>query len=223
MLLLPLANPFVYFVNNVAKPPIEMRPEHACATCLTVWPVDCADAMINAFDRRAVPIFLPYLFELDALSWWASQEILYHITGGCVGGEGGAVMGFQPVIWQHADYPRSRPIAEEMELVRAAFPELFAWPLLIPGKLHKKFPDAAFEQGDCMDRNLPYRHANGAVAADVARSSAWTRSPEFRTCARVLEPRFCAFALNVSQPHNVAGVLATEHVAPLPATPPPAT
>jgi hypothetical protein len=209
VLLLPLRHPFLYFISNVAMPYVDWEaPEHKCPECLTVWPIDCADAMVNAFDRDAVAALLPYFFELDPESWWASQEILYHFAEGCFGGTGGVVPGFYPTTTQHRSYPQGRPIKAEMEVVRQAFPELFEWPLNMTEKLGWDFPHLAFEQGDCAFRALPFQRLNAALPAHVAASHAWPRLPDFRACVDSMLPRYCAFMLNVTQPYTEAGVTA---------------
>lgn len=47
---------------------------------------DCVDSNLQAFHRDAVPLFLPYHTDLDSVSWWSPQAILFHYTSACLPG-----------------------------------------------------------------------------------------------------------------------------------------
>lgn len=193
-LVLPLTFPHIYaFVRAVRSPQKSARP--ACSTCVTRLPVDCGDAMAHAMDRSAVPVLLPYFTDLDSTSWWSSQASMFHVIVGCLGGQGGLLAGFDMVNAAHSTYPRGRPFEAELEVVRRAYPQLADWPLNISHSPRRKFV-----QGDCAGRGATWRRFDGSSRSDVSDSVKWAASPEFSACYRATIPRFCAFALNVSQP-----------------------
>jgi hypothetical protein len=88
---------------------------------------DCADSIIMAFHREAVPIVLPYLQEMDEQSWWGCQAMLFHFTRGCLaGGNVLPARHLRPLSSsaQHGSYPRGRNQPLEAATAAAAFPQL---------------------------------------------------------------------------------------------------
>ena len=208
-LLLPLDYPLLVMANPLPargyKAPDPPSPASQCAQCVTFLNSDCGDAAINAFDRSAVPIFLPYLTDVDGSSWWSSQAILFHLKKGCLGGAGGWLIGIDPAISQHVPYPQGRPLDLELAAVRRAFPSLAEWPLKLP-PAPPPTVTAEYEQGDCNPaHSLEYVHHDAGNHSHVEASRAWRTTPEFLACARVALPRFCSFVKNVTQPHAEAG------------------
>lgn len=92
-LLLPLDYPLLTMTAPVLHAHLLKAPEPpstatACTQCVTFLNSDCGDAIVNSFDREAVPIFLPYFTDMDDSSWWSSQAILFNLKKGCMGGYG---------------------------------------------------------------------------------------------------------------------------------------
>lgn len=161
---------------------------------------DCGDAMVQAFHRDAVPVTLPYLTQLDAMSWWASQAMLFFFTHGCL--EGGNVFLARHLherdgLAEHTDYPRGRDQEREFATVSAAFPSL------VPGIVQKKF-DAG---NQCeMGTNPVVRDVTEAQfsRADAAEHRAigmpllrhkgwhgeWSKSTAYAQCFAQLLPHF---------------------------------
>jgi hypothetical protein len=92
---------------------------------------DCADAQLQAYHRDYVPIVFPYHGELDDISWWSSQGILFRFTSTC--GPGNNVLpgrNLKPNLQEHIDYPKNgRDIGREEMLVRETYPELADFPI----------------------------------------------------------------------------------------------
>jgi hypothetical protein len=209
-LLLPLDYPLLTMVSpslpvqNV-MPPDPPSPSSTCAQCVTFLNSDCGDAAINSFDRDAVPLFLPYLTDVDSHSWWSSQAILFHLKKGCLGGHGGWITGIDPGIFQHLPYPNGRPLDLELAAVRATFPTLYEWPLKLPPAAPPTIT-AEYEQGNCNPAHkMAYVHHDAGNLSHVEASRAWRTAPEFQACLRAALPRFCGFAKNVTQPAAEAG------------------
>jgi hypothetical protein len=92
---------------------------------------DCADAQLQAYHRDYVPIVFPYHEELEDISWWSSQGMLFRYTSTC--GPGNNVLpgrNFRPNLQEHIDYPKmGRDIGREEIVVREAYPELADFPI----------------------------------------------------------------------------------------------
>jgi hypothetical protein len=208
--LLPLHHPLLFMISPAfaahdLRPYDPPSPTSTCATCITTLNSDCGDAAINSFHRDAVHIFLPYITDVDALSWWSSQAILFHLKKGCLAGHGGWLTGIDPAISQHVSYPHGRPVAEELAAVRSTYPGLYDSPLHLPSGTPAWSME--FEQGDCnpSHHSVTYLHQDAANASTVQASRSWLTSPAFLQCTAAALPRFCAFAKNVTQPVQEAG------------------
>ena len=145
---------------------------------------ECPDAMLNAFHRAAVPVLLPYNDAMEDVSWWLSQEILFHLTYGCVKG-GVVTLGGYSLLetdTEHAKYPRGLDGASPMETIKQHYRPLIPWPITSAG--HKLL------QRQCM--------SSGAAGwtptfTSSSKSSAWQRSQAFEVCLKVLQPHFIRF------------------------------
>jgi hypothetical protein len=143
---------------------------------------DCPDAQFYAVHRDAVPVLLPYFTDIDHLSWWSSQAILYRIAGSCLRGGGVTVhlSGDAPAV--HKSYPAGRFIPEEDAVLQAAFPGLIPWPLRLDSR----------ELGDCGDvRNSGWVRFNATVPGHVQFAASWKTTREYATCLAETQPRFC--------------------------------
>ena len=144
--------------------------------------LDCPDAQFYAMHRDAAPVLLPYFSDLDHLSWWCSQAILYRIAGSCLRGGGVTVhlSGAQP--GEHKDYPRGRFNPEEDAVIQAAFPGLVPWPIRLESS----------ELGDCGDvRNPGWVRFNATVPGHARFAASWQTTREFAACLAEMRPRFC--------------------------------
>lgn len=128
---------------------------------------DCADAQGQAFHRDAVPVILPYHADLDVVSWWSSQAILFRYTSGCLPGSNvGLGRHFLPQMGMHADYPRGRGHAGEIteeSVVTTLFPSI---------------SDILTRPGICTDQYM------GEIRTIYSKSQLndWRRSDTFRRC-----------------------------------------
>jgi hypothetical protein len=139
--------------------------------------------------RDAAPVLLPYFADIDHLSWWSSQAILYRIAGSCLRGGGVTVhlSGEAPGV--HGAYPRGRFNAEEDAVLQAAFPGLIPWPIRLDSS----------ELGDCNDvRNAGWVRYNATVPGHVQFAASWRTTREYATCLSETLPRFCKTMRNVS-------------------------
>jgi hypothetical protein len=153
------------------------------------------DAMINAFHRRAVPVFLPYISKMDNRSWWASQAILFHLTSGCLTGSGFVrFMGFttSSVYQKHTAYPNGRDYTREESLAVELRTKYGVPNWAVPDVGSKR--TQATEQGYLM--TTP--HLLSELSADVWNADMWTRTASWRGC-RALEKRFIEFAGDPSE------------------------
>ena len=127
---------------------------------------------------------------------------------GCLGGYGGWLPGFTDVKPTHREYPKGRPLQQEVQLLRKRFRDIATWPLLLetdeevsntePVKLR-------YSQGDCTNHQRDWQIFNEPHGATHRAKSRWQSSAAFETCARHTTPFFCAFVNNVTQPFQEAG------------------
>jgi hypothetical protein len=78
---------------------------------------DSYDALLNAFDRRFLPLLLPYANLPANFSWWASQAVHFSLMATCFPVSAVApldLVAFNPA---HRDYPRGLDLKEIAELV----------------------------------------------------------------------------------------------------------
>ena len=144
---------------------------------------ECPDAMLNAFHRAAVPVLLPYNDALEDVSWWYSQEILFHLAYGCVKG-GIVTLGGYSMLrsdTEHAEYPK-RDATSPKETIKQYYWPLIPWP--VTSAEHRLM------QNKCM--------SSGAVGWEVtftssSKSSAWQRRRAYKVCLEALEPHFIKF------------------------------
>lgn len=52
----------------------------------TLYHYDCGDGAMSAYNREAIDVLLPYYHQLDHLSWWYAQLIMFNLIVGCVPG-----------------------------------------------------------------------------------------------------------------------------------------
>ena len=153
---------------------------------------ECPDGMLNAFHRAAVPVLLPYNDALDHVSWWSSQEILFHLASGCV--KGGVVTlggySFHHLGAEHAEYPRGLDHSRTTEIIKQDYWQLIPWP--ISSAEHELL------QLQCMSD----------VAAEWkprftsrSRTSVWQESPAYEVCLTFLEPYFQKFMHSLPYTH----------------------
>jgi hypothetical protein len=141
---------------------------------------DCGDGQLQAYHRDYVPIVFPYHVELDAMSWWSSQGILFRFTSTC--GPGANVLpgrNFRPNLMEHIDYPKwERDIGREEMLVRDTYPELADFPInaAVSPNLMCRLPSRAITLDD------PTMPGQGVVD--------WRATESFKKCLRVKEPWF---------------------------------
>lgn len=161
---------------------------------------DCGDAMVQAFHRDAAPVALPYLTQLDAESWWASQAMLFFFTQGCL--EGGNVFMARHLreriaFAEHTEYPRGRNQELEFATVSAAFPGL------VPDIVRQKFEagnvcemgtnpvllgvtETQFSRADAAE----HRSAVAPFFRHKGWHGEWSNSTAYAKCYAQLLPRF---------------------------------
>lgn len=131
---------------------------------------DCSDAQLQAFHRDAVPVLLPYHPDLDAISWWSSQGILFRFTSGCLAGSNvGLGRHFTDQQPMHTDYPRSRNktfIEAETNIVTAHFPSI---------------SDLLTRPGLCVNQGLG-EIREMVTTADLGQSLHWQNTENFQRC-----------------------------------------
>ena len=128
------------------------------------------------------------------------------ILRGCLGGFGGWLPGFAEMNPTHRDYPRGRPLREEVEVLRTRFRDIAAWPLLLETDeeaISTGPKNLRYAHGDCTNHQRDWQILN--LPDGDARSRRWRSSAAFETCARHMTPMFCAFVNNVTQPFREAG------------------
>jgi hypothetical protein len=141
---------------------------------------DCGDGQLQAYHRDYVPIVFPYHVELDAMSWWSSQGILFRFTSTC--GPGAHVLpgrNFRPNLMEHIDYPKwERDIGREEMLVRETYPELADFPInaAVSPNLMCGLPSRAITLND------PTMPGQGVVD--------WRATESFKKCLAVRERVF---------------------------------
>jgi hypothetical protein len=147
---------------------------------------DCADGQLQAYHRDIVPVVFPYHEELEDVSWWSSQGILFRYTSGCA--PGSSVLpgrNLKPNEQEHVPYNRGeRDIGREAALVRDTFPELADFPL-------NQATNPAFF---CQDQSAQ----RGVVTLDPSSGHPdvvdWRATEAFKKCLRVKEPWFVQHA-----------------------------
>ena len=90
------------------------------------------DAILNIFHRWSVPIVMPYIPDLDSLSWWNSQGLLFSVMEGCFTYGGLVPLGFAVRNPEHAPYPRGRVnLTKEREVLSEVYGpyNLTNWPI----------------------------------------------------------------------------------------------
>ena len=202
--LLPFSVAHLFTTGYFQKPPLK---KVGMTTSSLVWlPYDCGDGMLVIFDRQAVPILFPYIVALDDQSWWSSQGIMHVIVRGCLGGFGGWLPGFAEMNPTHRDYPKSRSVLNEINVLRKRFRDISTWPLLQDADeeaISTGQKNVRQDQGDCARHQRGWQMFN--LPDDDAKSRRWQSSAAFETCARHMTPMFCAFVNNVTQPFREAG------------------
>ena len=146
---------------------------------------DCADSIVMAFHRQAVPVALPYLEEMDAESWWGGQAMLFHFTRGCLGGANALpARHLHPSAStvEHGSYPKGRDQAKEVAVAAAAFP------LLTP----EIISPAVFQDNACENPPPPLLLgsgvrlvAGGGAGAHAGWVGEWNSTPHFAQCLAV--------------------------------------
>ena len=160
----------------------EVFPEPAYEADLFLR-VDCPDAQFHAMHRDAVAVILPYFSELDDLSWWSSQAILYRFAGSCLRGGSVTVRVSGDPPSSHAGYPRGRDNAAEDAVIQKALPRLSPWPLRLDSS----------ELGDCGDvRHHGWVRYRASDPAHVRFSANWKTTMEYAACLNETGPRFCS-------------------------------
>lgn len=141
---------------------------------------DCADAQLQAIHRDLVPVVFPYHEELEEMSIWSSQGMLFRYTSTCAPGAN-VLPGrnLRQNEQEHVAYNRGRRDQNaEAEIVRLAFPELAEWPI----------NEVASPTLMCL------RNQRGVVTLDPSSSHPdvvdWRATEAFRKCLRIKEPWF---------------------------------
>ena len=147
------------------------------------------DARLNAFHRRAVPVFLPYDPNLDKQTWWSSQAILFHLTTGCLSGSGFALFaGFQTSNTDHRHYTRGRNLTSEDSLVSGLRKKHGVPVWAVPG-----VRDVANLRGPREQSYLTTVPVSiGELSPDVWNADRWTTTASWQGCM-ALEKRFEEF------------------------------
>jgi hypothetical protein len=149
---------------------------------------DCLDGMKNAFHREAVAVMLPYIEDLDNMSWWMSQGLQFQLVSGCLSGYSvilGGYMEGPEELMEHGPYPRGLNHTEALKVMEKEFGSVGLMPLPITGK--------EYPQGDCT--GLGTRHIATQM---VFKSFAWIESTPFQTCLKGLSGRFEKFLSSTS-------------------------
>jgi hypothetical protein len=141
---------------------------------------DCADAQLQAVHRDLVPVVFPYHEELEDVSWWSSQGMLFRYTSGCAPGAN-VLPGrnFRPNGEEHVSANiGKRDQNAEAEIVRMAFPELAESPI----------NEVTTPTLMCL------RDQRGVVTLDPSSGHPdvvdWRATEAFKKCLRVKEPWF---------------------------------
>ncbi len=126
---------------------------------------------------------LPYIDELDSVSWWMSQALQFQLVAGCVSGYsvilGGYMEGPEEML-EHGPYPRGMNHTGILKVMEKVFGGVGLMPLPITGK--------EYPQGDCT--GLAARN----IATEVVfNSDAWMESNHFQMCLNGLSRRFEEF------------------------------
>ena len=153
---------------------------------------ECPDGMLNAFHRAAVPVLLPYNNALDDVSWWSSQEILFHLASSCV--KGGVVTlggySFQHSGAEHAEYPRGLDHARTTEIIKQDYWQLIPWPI---ASAEHELLQLQCMSGVVAEWKLRFTSRN--------KTSVWHNSPAFKVCLTCLEPQFHQFMHSTPSAH----------------------
>ena len=147
---------------------------------------ECPDGMLNAFHRAAVSVLLPYNDAMEDVSWWFSQEIMFHLAYGCVKGGVVTLGGYTllPASAEHAKYPRGLDAASPTEIIKEHYWPLIPWP--VASAEHKML------QKQCASNVAP---GWKPTFTSSSKSSAWQRSQAYEVCLKVLQPHFRRFML----------------------------
>ncbi len=155
---------------------------------------DCPDAMFNAFHRKAIPLLLPYIDDMDAQSWWYSQAMLFHVSVGCLKGGTVTLGGFYAdpdSPGNHANYPRGYERQVASALLTHHFADLIPWPIATSDEYLTQITCLVDRHDDVplMHRLVPWQQRFTGAAL----SYAWHSTPEFASCFASLNTSFSAF------------------------------
>ncbi len=143
---------------------------------------DCADAMFNAIHREAVPVILPYIHDLDEISWWYPQAVVFHLSMGCLKGGTVTLRGFyEETTGSHASYPRGYEQEVASNLVKQHFHQLIPWPIYTS--------DMFLIEPACLENEIGLSQGRFTNAS----SYEWHSTLEFRACCAALQSRFAEF------------------------------
>jgi hypothetical protein len=161
---------------------------------------DCADGMLHAMHRDAVPIYLPYHEEFEDYSIWSSQGILFQFTSACTRG-GGAMVGSNLYVYEnernsHSGGAAPNPVdwGKNDELIKGLYPGIFGRVLdptrqcqapgwILPNTANVADSFFTFLSG------VP-NEATTATGVRVAPRVRWNETCAFRACLAAREERF---------------------------------
>lgn len=150
----------------------------------------CLDARANAFHRAAVPLFIPYLTNLDGRSWWMSQQLLFYFAKHCLPHMSSVqISGFASRNSQSDPYPRGLLPSEEIAAVLGATaPRLYNDLFLSKSPNHQLpvLPQGCGEPGARQNVSIVVRELSGA----------WMRSAEYSMCLKEQSARFQQLTTN---------------------------
>lgn len=141
----------------------------------SLYHFDCGDGAMNAYHRETIDVLLPYYDQIDNLSWWYSQLIMFNLIVSCVPGYSMLVPmfeAFRPEINDHAVYPRELNGTTATNAMKIIFSNDGISPMPVD-------TSKTFSQGDCAGLGVGKISPNFAFNAF---SGMWKGSKNFLRC-----------------------------------------
>jgi hypothetical protein len=144
----------------------------------SVYFTDQTDAMLAAFHHKSLPVVLPYIERLDNVSWWGSQELLYHVNRQCLHRAGVVLSDIAVQNTVHRDYARGKVADENISSALSTGIPSIKW-----NHTSWIWPDHGEKRGA---KWLNFLNAS-------ATSGDWISSDNFQACLSRMHTRFYTY------------------------------